>query len=510
MNTFSNNKRIAKNTLLLYFRMIFMMLVALYTSRIVLNTLGVEDYGIYNVVGGIVAMFGFLNSSMSTTTMRYITYELGKGNFERLKVVFNTCQLILGIISVLVVVGTETVGVWFLYNKMQIPVDRMDAAFWVFQCSILATVVLIMSVPYNAIIVAHERMSAFAYISILEVVLKLAIVYLLLFFSVDKLILYAILILFVQFAIRVIYKVYCNKHFPETHAIWVINKALIKEMAGFTGWNLFGNIAAVLSSQGLNILLNIFFGPVVNAARAVSVQVQSAIIQFSSNFQMALNPQITKTYAADDYKMMHKLIGRSSKFTFFLLLFLSLPIMIQTDFVLTIWLKTVPDYTVTFLRIMLCTTIVDSVANPLMVAASATGRVRLYQSVVGGILLAILPVSYIILETGGDPNSVFIVHLIFSVIAFAVRLFIIRPMIKLDLSEYMIILGRIFMVVCLSLPLPLLYHYYRDNGFVDFIITCLLCMSTVSLSVYYIGLDRQEKGFAYSRIQIILQKIKLI
>lgn len=270
-----------------------------------------------------------------------------------------------------------------------------------------------------------------------------------------------------------------------------------------------GNIAAVLSSQGLNILLNIFFGPVVNAARAVSVQVQSAIIQFSSNFQMALNPQITKTYAADDYKMMHKLIGRSSKFTFFLLLFLSLPIMIQTDFVLTIWLKTVPDYTVTFLRIMLCTAIVDSVANPLMVAASATGRVRLYQSVIGGILLAILPVSYIVLETGGDPNSVFIVHLIFSVIAFVVRLFIVRPMIKLDLSEYMIILGRIFMVVCLSLPLPLLYHYYGDSGFVDFIITCLLCMSTVSFSIYYIGLDHQEKAFVYSKVQIILQKIKL-
>lgn len=261
----------------------------------------------------------------------------------------------------------------------------------------------------------------------------------------------------------------------------------------------------------IKYLIKHIFGPVVNAARAVSVQVQSAIIQFSSNFQMALNPQITKTYAADDYKMMHKLIGRSSKFTFFLLLFLSLPIMIQTDFVLTIWLKTVPDYTVTFLRIMLCTTIVDSVANPLMVAASATGRVRLYQSVVGGILLAILPVSYIILETGGDPNSVFIVHLIFSVIAFAVRLFIIRPMIKLDLSEYMIILGRIFMVVCLSLPLPLLYHYYRDNGFVDFIITCLLCMSTVSLSVYYIGLDRQEKVLPIVEFKLFFKnKINMI
>ena len=185
MSTFSNNKRIAKNTLLLYFRMIFMMLVALYTSRVVLNTLGVEDYGIYNVVGGIVAMFGFLNGSMSTTTMRYITYELGKGNFERLKVVFNTCQLILGVISVLVVIVAETIGVWFLYNKMQIPADRMGAAFWVFQCSILATVVLIMSVPYNAAIVAHERMSAFAYISVLEVILKLIIVYLLLFFSVS-------------------------------------------------------------------------------------------------------------------------------------------------------------------------------------------------------------------------------------------------------------------------------------------------------------------------------------
>ena len=319
--TSANNKRIAKNTLLLYVRTLFVMVVSLYTSRVVLNTLGVSDYGIYNVVGGVVTMFGFINSSMTSATQRYITFALGKGDMTQLQKVFCTALQIHVFISVLIIVLGETVGLWFMYTQMQIPESRMDAAFWVLQCSIISTAIMIISVPYNADIIAHEKMSAFAYISILEVVLKLAVVFLLLVFSYDKLILYAFLILMVQLLIRFCYSYYCNRHFEESkyHHVW--DKTLFKEMTGFAGWSMFGNLSGVLFGQGLNMLLNVFFGPVVNAARAVSVQVQGAIQQFVGNFQMALNPQITKTYATGKMDDMHKLMYRSARFSFYLLFF---------------------------------------------------------------------------------------------------------------------------------------------------------------------------------------------
>lgn len=408
--TSDNNKRIAKNTLLLYFRMLLMMAVSLFTSRVVLNTLGVEDFGIYSVVGGIVGMFVFINNSMSSATQRYITFALGKGDKNRLQTVFSTTLQIHTLIAGLILLLGETVGLWFLYNKMQIPAERMDAAFWVMQCSIVSMVVMIVSVPYNADIIAHEKMSAFAYISILEVVLKLAIVYLLLVFSYDKLILYAILILTIQILIRFCYSIYCNKHFEETRYKHVWDKKLFKEMTGFAGWSLFGNMAGVLFGQGLNMLLNVFFGPVVNAARAVAVQVQGAIQQFVGNFQTALNPQITKTYASGELNEMHRLMFRSARFSFYLLFFLSLPVLYETDFILTVWLKMVPENAVVFLRIMICTSLIYTIANPLIIANQATGRVMKYQAVCGTILLLILPISYLCLKMGCPAYSVFIVH----------------------------------------------------------------------------------------------------
>ena len=363
----SNNKRIAKNTLLLYIRTLLIMLVTLYTSRVVLNTLGVTDYGVYNVVGGVVAMFGFINSSMASATQRFITFALGKGDKDNLQKVFSTALQIHVLIAALIVVLGETVGLWFMYTQMQIPADRMDAAFWVLQCSIVSAVVMIISVPYNADIIAHERMSAFAYISIIEAVLRLAIVYLLLAFSYDKLILYAFLTLAVQLLIRFCYSSYCNKHFPESKYRHVWDKFLFKEMTGFAGWGMFSSLSGILSGQGLNMLLNVFFGPVVNAARAVAVQVQNAILQFIGNFQMAINPQITKTYANGEMEDMHKLMFRSAKFTFYLLFVVSLPVLFETNFILTVWLKTVPENTVIFLRIMICVSLLYPLSTPLII-----------------------------------------------------------------------------------------------------------------------------------------------
>lgn len=314
----ANNKRIAKNTLMLYIRMLFMMGVSLFTSRVILETLGVEDFGIYSVVGGIITMFAFINGGMVSATQRFITFEIGKGNVEKLKSVFSTSLQIHALISLIIILLGETVGLWFLYEKMVIPEARMDAAMWVYQCSIIACVVNIMSIPYNADIVAHEKMSAFAYISIVEVSLKLIIVYLLLLSPWDKLIVYAILLLLVQFSIRFVYSHYCHKHFEETNYKHQWNKPLLYEMISFAGWSFWGSLSVVLYTQGLNMLLNVFFGPVVNAARGIAVQVQSAVQQFTTNFQMALNPQITKNYAVGDLDQMHSLMFRSARFSFFL------------------------------------------------------------------------------------------------------------------------------------------------------------------------------------------------
>lgn len=506
----ANNKRIAKNTLLLYIRMFFTMIVTLYTSRIVLNTLGIEDFGIYNVVGGVVSMLGFINGAMATATQRYLTFELGRNDFNQLQKVFNTSLFIHALISVLIVVLAETVGLWFLYNKMTIPSLRMDAALWVFQLSIFSSVVVIMSVPYNAVIIAHEKMSAFAYISVLEVTLKLSIVFLLQVGNFDRLKLYAILMFLVQLCIRLVYGLYCGYYFPETKFKKTWNSKLFKEMLSFAGWNLWGHCAAIAFTQGVNILLNIFFNPVVNAARGVAVQAQGAVSQFSVNFQTALNPQITKSYAVCDYSYMHNLIFKSSKFTFFLLFLLSLPVMLETEMILKAWLKIVPVDTATFLRLMLCVTIVDAVANPLMVAAAATGKIKFYQLVVGGILLAILPISYVVLRLGGSPSSVFVVHLCICLLAFVVRLFIIRPMIQLSVTKYMRqVVFRCCIVAAISLIFPLLIKFVlpEDNiGY--FLLVCLSCVVSVLVSTYCLGLDFSERLFVERKVISIISKMR--
>lgn len=505
-DTSANNRRIAKNTLLLYVRMIVLMLVSLYTSRVVLDTLGVEDYGIYNVVGGIVVMFSFLNSAMASATQRYLTFELGRSNMEQLKNVFVTSVNIHIIIAVAVFILSETLGLWFLYNKMTIPADRMNAAFWVFQFSVISSMIMFVSVPYNAAIIAHEKMSAFAYISVWEAILKLLIVYVLLVAGIDKLILYAMLLLCVQLLVRIIYGTYCKRHFDEAKYRLSFNKQLFKEMLAFSGWNLFGNMSAVAFTQGLNILLNMFFGPVVNAARGVAVQLQGAVSQFSCSFQTALNPQITKSYALKDYKYMHSLIYRSSRFTFILLYCICLPVFMEAEMLLGVWLKEVPDYSAVFLRIILCVTIIDAVANPLMISAQATGKIKKYQSVVGGILLMILPVSYVVLKLGGNPQSVFIVHLVICIIAFITRLYIIRPMISLDISEYFRnVILRCLIVAVLSPVVPMVASRFLRNGTViSSLAVCFCAVISVLAFSFIFGITSVERTVVIDRVKNVV------
>ena len=506
MSNSANNKRIAKNTLLLYVRMLFGMLVSLYTSRVILQTLGVEDYGVYNVVGGVITMFTFLNGAMSSATSRYITFEIGKGNMEQLKKVFSTALQIHAIIALLIVILGETVGLWFLMNELVIPDGRMDAAMWVYQCSVVTAVVTIMSVPYNADIIAHEKMSAFAYISVLEIILKLAIVCLLVVLPFDKLKVYAVLLLMVGLLIRYIYTRYCHKHFEESHYIHRIDKPLLKEMSSFAGWSFWGNLAGILYTQGLNMMLNIFFGPVVNAARGIATQIQGVVQQFVGNFQMALNPQITKTYASGELNKMHSLMFRSARFSFMLLFFLSLPIMLETNYILTLWLGIVPENTVIFARIIIAISLIYTIANPCVIANQATGKVKVYQAVVGGLLLLILPISYIVLKMGAPAYSVFIVHFCVESVAQFARMYMLRNMIDLPLWSYVKnIYLPIMGVVLLSVVLPLLVYNNMQEGIIRLLAVGMTCIVSVAMTSLFIGMTRNERSFLIDKSLRVLK-----
>ena len=470
--------------------------ISLFTSRVILQTLGVEDFGISSVVGGVISMFTFINAAMVSSTQRYLNFELVRGDANQLRSVFSTSLQIHALIALAIIVLSETVGLWFLNEKLVIPEARMTAAMWVYQCSILSCAVSIMSTPYNAVIVAHEKMSAFAYISILDVSLKLLVVYLLEVLPFDKLIILAILNLLVQLFIRYIYTLYCHRHFPESYFQFRFNKTLFKEMFGFAGWSFWGNLAAILYTQGLNMMLNIFFGPIVNAARGIAVQVQSAVQQFVGGFQTALNPQITKNYASNNLSQMHSLMFRSARFSFLLLFFLSLPVLMETNFILTLWLKTVPDDAVIFTQIMICISLIYTTANPCIIANQATGKVKIYQMVVGGILLLILPISYVVLKLGAPAYSVFIVHFCIESLAQFSRMYMLRKLIHLPLWQYMKnIYIPIVSTVAIAIILPLVVRLQFAEGWLRFLAVGFTCVLSVGASSYFIGFTKQERVF---------------
>lgn len=500
----SNNTQIAKNTIFLYFRMILLMAVSLYTSRVVLSTLGIDDYGIYNVVGGFIGMFAFLNGAMAGCTQRFITIALGKGDEQNLKKVFSTCVITHGMIALIVFILAETIGLWFVLEKLVIPENRMTAAMVVYQCSIVSTMVMIMSFPYNADIIAHEKMSAFAYISIFEAFANLGVVYLLYIGLFDKLAFYAVLLLIVKVSVIVVYRIYCKRHFVESVFRWLFDKRLLKEILSFTGWNLWGGIAGTLMGQGINILLNIFFGPAVNAARGVAVQVQSAVQMFATNFQTALNPQMMKSYASGELQAMHMLLFRSAKFTFMLLLCLMLPLMLEIDFVLGLWLKQVPEYTNVFVCFMLCISMIDAVSNPFMTASAATGKVKVYQSVVGGILLMIVPIAYVTLRLGAEPYAVFVVHFSVAVFAFVARLTIVKRLINLSVRRYIgeVILPCSFVMipsVLFSIGIKNILPSSLAYAFTMILLSFLL----VVMFSLLLGLTRNERKLILSKIPIL-------
>ena len=414
MDNHTNNKRIAKNTLLIYFRMLFMMAVSLFTSRITLETLGITDYGIYNVIGGMVAMFSILSGSLSIAIGRFITVEMGSGDREKLATIFSTSVSIQLFMAVVVCVFAEVAGGWFLNNKMVIPADRLDAAHWVLHLSIMTFMVNLVSVPYNAVIIAHEKMSAFAYISILEALLKLVIVYFLYVSPFDKLVIYSILLACVAVLIRLVYGTYCRKHFAEARYKLRLDKKQLRNMLVFIGWAFWGNGVVVLKDQGTNVLLNMFCGPAVNAARGVAMQVNTAVYNFVQNFMIAVNPQITKSYSVGDLSSMHKLVIRSAKFGYFILLVMLMPVCANINYVLDLWLVEVPEHTANFIILILLYSSIDCMVTPLCTGVIAEGNIKPYEIAVTLFYSTNIILSYFCLKNGMVAESVFVLNIIFK------------------------------------------------------------------------------------------------
>lgn len=509
-STTANNKRIAKNTLFLYFRMALMMLVSLYTSRVILQVLGVEDYGIYNVVGGVVSLFAIISGSLSTATQRFITFGLGKNDIGYLNRVFSTSIYVHIAMALFILLLAETLGLWFFEHKLQIPDDRINAAFWVYQSAVIASVFMIISIPYNATIIAHEKMGTFAVVSLLEAFGKLGIVYLLMLFSCDKLILYAVLLVVIQILVASCYYIYCRRNFRETKIQYVKDTGLLKEITSFASWSLMGNAAYISYTQGLNILLNTFFGPVVNASRGIAVQVQSAIHQFVTGFQTAINPQIVKSYASGDLSYMHELMFRSARFSFYLLFTVSLPILIETPIVLKLWLTTVPEYTVVFLRLIIITTWINSLANPLIIGVKATGRVKLYETVVGCIMLLILPVSYLFLSFGYPPYIVFVVHLFMEILAQVARVYIAGYLVKFKPNAFLSkVVMQTVLVSLVAIAIPVTYYNLSIESIVRFLIMSFLSLLCSVVSIYFIGLTNSERKMLHTVWSKIISRIRI-
>ena len=503
----ADNKRIAKNTVFLYVRMLLVMGATLYTSRVVLNVLGAEDYGLYNVVGGLVTMFTFLNGSLGSATSRYITFELGRKDYERVNRVFNVALLIHIILAVLIIILAETIGLWFFYEKMTIPEERMSAAFWVYQISILTCFFSLTQVPYNAMIIANENMRIYAWVGIVESVFKLAIAFILPFAPFDTLVYYALLLCVVQISIMLFYRIYCGRNFKESKIILYKDKTLYKEMFSYAGSDLIGNLSVLAQGQGLNILLNMFFGPVVNAARGIAYQVQGAVTQFSNNFMTAVRPQIIKSYAEGDINGMMRLVKDSSCFSFYLMWLICLPIFLETNYILSLWLGEYPEHSVSFLRLVLILCLIQTLKTPRTTVFHATGHIQRINIVVGSILCGVLPVAYLLLKFGCEPESVFMAANVTMVVSEFVSALILKRYIDYSASKYLMeVHGRCILVACLSILMPvMIYDKWLEPTFGRLVLTVFITSISIITVVFAVGI---RSGVRRKVCQKMIYKLK--
>lgn len=503
------NGNIAKNTLLLYFRQLFTMVVYLYTSRVVLKALGFEDYGLYNVVGGVVTMFTFLTSSMSSASQRFFAFELVKGDNRRLNETFSLLFLSYIILTIITVLLIESTAIWFLNNKMNIPEGRLYAANVVLQFSILTYVANVFSAPYLSVLIAYEKMDIYAYFSILDAILKLVIVYFIAYATVDKLILYSFLLFCSTCIVTLCFKFYCKKKYEECHYIPFYNKERLVEIISFAWWNLLGSLSNLLRNHGVNLLISFFFNPAVNAARGIACQVNGAISSFASNFYTSVRPQITKSYASGEVGRMRNLIYVSSRLAFYLLLFFSLPIFLHVEQVLTIWLGSYPDFTAIFVKIILVYVLFDVFSMPLVAGLQATGKIRTYQLIVSVIKLLNIPISYFFLKKGFSPECTIYVNLALVIICLIPRVALCRTYYRLEISKYLwSVLIRCWFValICYFVGLTLVSFIKTGNEWFDLFACFMSTFGIILFFVYLFGITSSEKIFLYHFIQNKLSK----
>lgn len=503
----SNNKRIAKNTLLLYVRMLFMMIIGLYTSRVILDKLGEVDFGIYNVVGGFVTMFSIISGAMTTATQRFLSFEIGKGKDGNVKDIFSTMIYIHLFLALIILLLGELVGVWFLNTHMNFPSGRYYAANWVFQLSLLVFILNVINVPYNGALIAYEKMSAFAYFSIFDAIFKLAICYVITLTPFDKLVVYATLMALIQVVLLLMYFLYCRCKFKECRFTGKFNNAYGRSVGSFVSWNLIGSLAGVAKEQGVNVVLNMFFGPAVNAARGIAYNVLSKLNGFVTNFQMAMNPQIIKNYASGERDRMYKLVFRGAKFSYLLLLTLSMPVIIEAPFILDLWLKEVPEYTVIFLQIAIFTAMLNTLSNPLIVTMHATGKVRDYQIVVGGLSLLTLPLVYITLKFGAEPYHAMIIAFVVEFACHLARLYMLKRMISFPIIGYLRnVTFRVYAITLLAMIIPVIVHNSIESEIPRFLLVSIISLiSTLSIG-YVLGFNKEERAMIKEKVIRIIRK----
>lgn len=488
-----DNKRIAKNTVMLYIRMAFMMLISLYTSRVVLEILGVVDFGIYNVISGVVILFSFINNALVLATQRYLNVELGRGNEDSVRKVFSASLVIHVFFALILIIVGETIGLWFVMHFLSIPGDRWVAALWVYQFAIFTAAINLIRAPYNAVIIACERMSFFAYISVIEAILKLAIVGILVFIAFDKLASYALLLMVVTILITGVYIIYCKRHFAIIRFKLVKERNIYLGLISFSGWNIFGSVANVGTSQGISIILNMFFGVIVNAAMGIANQVNVAIYNFVSNFQVAFTPQLMKSYAAGDKPYFMNLIIRSSKYSFFLLFIIALPVYICINELLSIWLTDVPEYANVFCRWMLIYSLLDAIQCPLWTSVQATGKIKNYQIVMSVIILANLPLCWIAMKLGCSPSTALIIRVVINALSYIVRVVWLKSIFNFPAKKY-------FTTVILPCGVIMVIGYFVTNplaaiftGWIKIISITLLSLVINAVLIFFIGMDNPER-----------------
>ena len=488
-----HSKKIAKNTILLYFRMILGMVVSLYTSRIVLQVLGIDDFGIYNIISGVIVMFSFINTFLTSACQRYISFSIAKDSIDETKRIFSTSLFIHVLVLVIFALASETVGLYFVYNKLVIPESRFVAALYVFQIMVLESCISIFKVPYNATIIAEEKMSFYAYTSIIENVFRLIVVYILIIVPFDKLILYSVLHLLVSVVMVLWYKLYADKNFEYCTNSFRYDRKYLKDMISFSGWNVFGSIADIGYKQGTNIILNLFYGVALNASMGIATTVRSAIYSFINNIQVAANPQIIKSFAIHEFQYYSKLVYRISKYSYYLMLLLAVPVILNVNYILFIWLDEVPEYTPSLIILGLVFCLVDCLHGPLWTSMQATGKIRNYQLLISAILLLNLPVSYLCLKQGCSPNSILIVQILISLLTLVVRLVFSWNYAFIKISDYLRqVIGPVLLVTLVSIPFP----YYLSSYFDDWrklLLTTIASIISVILSVFFIGMNKEER-----------------